>query len=294
MAALLSGGVARGLCRAQAAGPSASPAAPTCAAPCAAGRGGRRAAALGLAAALAAPRRASARSIIERDTIELEAEVREVLREESEVRRDDPLFANFVGVAQLVALAGAFVGGLSARQRGKELQKEKDKAEARAAELEVLAEKLRKVNEQLQRAQQAAKAARTTAALAEDAPDEEWLATRDLLREGRSLLDDGKSAEAADKFAAACARAAKAGETDQERKACRGLASAAQKQGNTPGALSHMQRCLELSDADHLADTLGYIADLYAEIDDIDNAGEYYDRYLAAVDADSARVASTA
>ncbi len=79
----------------------------------------------------------------------------------------------------------------------------------------------------------------------------------------------------------------RSGDKCLERRAVRGLAVARRAQGDRAGAIADLQSVLEISKAmgEFTGDTdaLGAIADLYTELGDLEKAGAFYDRYLAAL-----------
>ena len=80
----------------------------------------------------------------------------------------------------------------------------------------------------------------------------------------------------------------------KERRAERGLAAASRMQGQYKKALSHLFRVLEISkQMDEFTgdtDAYGAIADIYTELGDLENAGKYYDVYIAQMSEDSSVV----
>lgn len=72
-----------------------------------------------------------------------------------------------------------------------------------------------------------------------------------------------------------------------ERKALRGLGAAAQLLKQYDAALTYMMQVLDISqthgDSTGQADAIGVIADIHTEAGDLEKAGEWYDRYIAAM-----------
>jgi hypothetical protein len=161
-------------------------------------------------------------------------------------------------------------------------------------------------------AAEASAAARAAAAAADAAaagpPDE----ARGALREGRARLKENNGAAALVFFKARLCRSfvpifcadtraqappppaqkalmltRRSGDKCLERRAVRGLAVARRAQGDRAGAIADLQSVLEISKAmgEFTGDTdaLGAIADLYTELGDLEKAGSFYDRYLAAL-----------
>lgn len=170
-----------------------------------------------------------------------------------------------VGVTQGVALLGALVGGISSRQRKREVEE--------------LNEKLRNVNSAL-RAQ--ARSGVTFAPGLNYAPppaapaapppagEQEMSEMRAALKEGRARLKENAGAAAMVPFKKALMLSRQSGDRQAERRAMRGLAVARRQQGDRPGAIQALQAVLEISGAlgEHTGDTdaLGAIADLYTEM----------------------------
>ena len=213
-----------------------------------------------------------------------------------------PFGVDVVGITEAVALIGALVGGLSARQRKQELE-----------ELNV---KLRAINVNLRQqarssgvtyapgltyvptggtgsdsnANGAAAAATLTAA-----PEVTELSeTRSALKEGRRLLKEGEAPGAMVQFKKALLLSRQTSNRVQERRAVRGLAACKRENGDVKGSIEDYLKVLEISqeigDYTGDADAYGVIADLYTDLGELEKAGKYYDRYINALpDESSAR-----
>eukprot|EP00958_Prasinococcus_capsulatus_P025176 scaffold4129_cov390-Prasinococcus_capsulatus_cf.AAC.5 len=193
----------------------------------------------------------------------------------------------FGGITQLVALTGAVVSGVSARNRKREL--------------EVMNEKLRQINMSLR---EQARGGMTYAPGLVYAPPQRPVETaeddkstevpqgpicdlgevRQLLKEGKQLIKQGNGAEAASLFKKALVLTKQQGDKVQERRAVRGLAAAKRLQGDLNGAIDYLKRVLSISEEMNEftgdMDALGTIADIYTEKGDLEKAAEYYDKYL--------------
>ena len=245
-----------------------------------------------------------------------------------------PFGVDVVGITEAIALVGALVGGVSARQRKQELEDVNDKLrqinlnlrqQARSGtvyapglnyvppvELKPEQRGLRPSpgdfppSEAAEEA--AAGAAAAAAASAPQAPVDVETEIRQCLRDGRNKLKESSSKAARETASSAGGgtTVASAANTTAmvlfkkalllskqhkspilERRARRGLAVARRQHGDRKGALVDLLAVLEISDriGEHTGDTdaLGAIADLYTEQGDLENAGRYYDRYIAAL-----------
>ena len=82
-----------------------------------------------------------------------------------------------------------------------------------------------------------------------------------------------------------------------ERKAHRGIGAAAERLGRFDDALEAMETVLRLSTQhdDHAGETdaLGVIADIYTDMDRLEEAAEYYDRYFVSLQEEDAKKEET-
>ncbi|XP_015079742.1 protein FLUORESCENT IN BLUE LIGHT, chloroplastic-like [Solanum pennellii] len=184
----------------------------------------------------------------------------------------------------LVALIGATVGGLVARQRKAELQR--------------LNEQLRQINAALRRqakiesyapnlsyAPAGGRVAETEVIVD---PRKEELISR--LKNGKKFLRNQAPDKAQLEFKAALDLAQNLKEPLREKKAARGLGASLQRQGNYREAIKYHSLVLELS-ARHGEDSgsteaYGAIADCYTELGDLEQAAKYYDQYIARLETD--------
>lgn len=218
---------------------------------------------------------------------------RELETEEADATERDPVLLTVLLATQTVALVGSISAGLLANKRGQELKN--------------AVEKLRLVNESLRAAEKEtrkqAAAARAAEKLAESTAETCTLEPpaamleivtdplQQKLRTARELLSDGEPQVALAMFREVQAATHAANDRLSERKALRGCAAAKQRSGDVIGAVQDLLEVLrlsqELGETDGTKETLGRVADLYAELNEFDLAGTYYDKYLA--DAGSER-----
>lgn len=199
-----------------------------------------------------------------------------------EIQEKDPELFNILSVSEGIALVGAAVGGAVAQRRGIQLEDKNKKLEDQLVVEEQLMEKLKAVNKQLQFQRRVVSKEQETAI----ERDDQYEATREILKAGRSALKREETVEANVLFdrAYAAAKAAGQAQADLAWKAVRGLAASAQLAGNTKEALAWLERCLELSTCcGERADTLGLMADLYETEGYLETAGKYYDMWLKTI-----------
>jgi tetratricopeptide (TPR) repeat protein len=212
---------------------------------------------------------------------------------------DHRVIVEWVVVGQTIGFIGSLIGGWYAADRKKEV--------------ESLNVRLVAVNKQLREQARAAQAGAyspdavaaangnggskkapnpgNSLAVADDSSPaaQEIIAT---LRTGKSALKsrDGAGARPHFERALALVRDPTCGlETPwkAERKALRGLGAAAQLQKQYDAALTHMMQVLDISekhgDTSGQADAIGVIADIHTEAGDLEKAGQWYDRYISAM-----------
>ncbi len=231
-----------------------------------------------------------------------------------------PFGIDIVGITEGIALAGALVGGLAARNK--------------KAEVEALNERLRSINVQLRAQARAgttyapglsyapaestpamasprqtvvleeqAVAPSGGAAVADQEPPfppggsavpgsgKEAASDNSASKEspsplslGRSLLKENKGAAALVQFEKARMLSRSEGDKMRERRAERGLAAASRMQKQYRKALNHLERVLEISsemgDTMGDSDACGTIADIYTEMGELEEAARYYDKYI--------------
>ncbi|CAL53746.1 Tetratricopeptide repeat [Ostreococcus tauri] len=192
-----------------------------------------------------------------------------------EVDHKDLIYALVVG--QTIGFIGSTVSGFTARKRAKEIER--------------LNATLLKVNKEVRKELRSSQGRKVATPM--DSTDD---GSSEVVVEIISLLKSGKSklkAQAADEAKATFTKALALIENNQSalkepwkavRKAERGLGAAASRLGEYEQALTHMKKVLALStehgDTSVATDAYGTIADLYAELDQIEVASDWYDKYF--------------
>ncbi|XP_076955129.1 protein FLUORESCENT IN BLUE LIGHT, chloroplastic-like [Bidens hawaiensis] len=184
----------------------------------------------------------------------------------------------------LVALIGAAVGGLVARQRKGELQR--------------LNEQLRQINAALKRQAKIESYAPAlsyapTAARVPDSevivdPKKQELISR--LKNGKNFLRNQNPENAYFEFKAALELAQSMKDPIEEKKAARGLGASLQRQGRYKEAIKYHSLVLQISEREGEdsgnTEAFGAIADCYTELGDLEKAASFYDQYIARLQAD--------
>ncbi|XP_015580876.1 protein FLUORESCENT IN BLUE LIGHT, chloroplastic isoform X2 [Ricinus communis] len=201
----------------------------------------------------------------------------------AETREADNSFFN-MPVLLFVALVGATVGGLLARQRRGELQK--------------LNEQLRQINAALRRQAKIESYAPTLSyapvgsRIAENEvivdPRKQELISR--LKSGKKFLRNQDPEKAFEEFKAALELARSLKDPMEEKKAARGLGASLQRQGKYREAINYHSMVLAISqkEGEESGNTEAYgaIADCYTELGDLERAGKFYDNYIARLEKD--------
>eukprot|EP00899_Mesostigma_viride_P012156 jgi/Mesvir1/20941/Mv08012-RA.1 len=213
---------------------------------------------------------------------------------------DDRLVTLLI-VTETIALLGAGVGGTLARQRKEELERMNAQLRQinlslrKQARTEVYAPSLTYAPPQRAEPVAVAPAAAAAAAPAADAAppvvNTRAKAMSEKLRLAKQELQtDPKRAVAL--FTEACAMAVELNDKVAERRATRGIGAAYQRLGEYAKGIEYKKAVLELSKAVGNsigdADAYGAIADMYAELQDFEQAGKYYDLYIAQLRTDEA------
>eukprot|EP00249_Psilotum_nudum_P004221 c17761_g1_i2 orf=166-1125(+) len=171
---------------------------------------------------------------------------------------------------EAVALIGAFVGGILARQRKEELQR--------------LNSQLRKINEYLRNKAITETYAPLGGPLDERIPDDGREELTRVLKAGKKYLREKKSELAHKEFTRARQQAQQIGDATEEKKAARGLGASCQRQGKYQDAITYHSLVLEISErtgeTSGNTEALGSIADCYCELGDFDMAQIFYNRYI--------------
>ncbi|OIS96246.1 PREDICTED: protein FLUORESCENT IN BLUE LIGHT, chloroplastic-like [Nicotiana attenuata] len=197
---------------------------------------------------------------------------------------ENSLFNMNMPLLLLVALIGATVGGLLARQRKRELQR--------------LNEQLRQINAALRRQAKIESYAPNLSyapvggRVAESEvivdPRKQELISR--LKNGKKFLRNQAPEKAQLEFKAALDLAQNLKEPLKEKKAARGLGASLQRQGKYREAIKYHSMVLEISarhgEESGNTEAYGAIADCYTELGDLEQAAKYYDNYIARLETD--------
>ncbi|XP_022715313.1 protein FLUORESCENT IN BLUE LIGHT, chloroplastic isoform X2 [Durio zibethinus] len=183
-----------------------------------------------------------------------------------------------------VALIGATVGGLLARQRRGELQR--------------LNEQLRQINAALRRQAKiesyapSLSYAPVVGRMSENEvivdPRNEELISR--LKSGKNFLRNQEPEKAFLEFKTALQLAKSLKDPIEEKKAARGLGASLQRQGKYREAIKYHSMVLAISEREGEesgnTEAYGAIADCYTELGDLEKAGKFYDKYIARLETD--------
>ncbi|KAK6125962.1 hypothetical protein DH2020_040270 [Rehmannia glutinosa] len=206
----------------------------------------------------------------------------EVLAETCEA--DNSVFNMNMPVFLFVALIGATVGGLLARQRKGELLQ--------------LNEQLRQINTSLRRQAKiesyapSLSYAPVSGRIAEDEvivdPRKPDLISR--LKNGKKFLRNQEPEKAFSEFKTALQLAQNLKDPIEEKKAARGIGASLQRQGKFRDAIKYHTMVLEISQREGEesgnAEAYGAIADCYTELGDLERAAKYYDQYISRLQSD--------
>nr|XP_011467453.1 PREDICTED: protein FLUORESCENT IN BLUE LIGHT, chloroplastic isoform X2 [Fragaria vesca subsp. vesca] len=182
-----------------------------------------------------------------------------------------------------VALVGATVGGLVARQRKGELQR--------------VNEQLRQINAALRRqAKIESYAPGLSYAPSGRIPESEVIIDPrkheliSRLKAGKNFLRNQEPQKATIEFKAALELAQSLKDSIEEKKAARGLGASLQRQGQYRDAIKYHSMVLAISEREGEdsgnTEAYGAIADCYTELGDLESAGKYYDNYIARLEQD--------
>ncbi|XWS12181.1 hypothetical protein CRYUN_Cryun37aG0067800 [Craigia yunnanensis] len=170
-----------------------------------------------------------------------------------------------------VALIGATVGGLLARQRRGELQR--------------LNEQLRQINAALRRQAKIESYAPRKEVIVD--PRKEELISR--LKSGKNFLRNQEPEKAFLEFKTALELAKSLKDPIKEKKAARGLGASLQRQGKYREAIKYHSMVLAISERGEDSgntEAYGAIADCYTELGDLEKAGKFYDNYIDRLETD--------
>ncbi|KAI3727373.1 hypothetical protein L1987_67187 [Smallanthus sonchifolius] len=197
---------------------------------------------------------------------------------------DQSIFSMNMPLLLLVALIGATVGGLLARQRKAELQR--------------LNEQLRQINAALKRQAkiESYAPALSYAPAAARVPDNEVVVDprkQELishLKNGKNFLRNQYPEKAFSEFKIALELAQNLKDPIEEKKAARGLGASLQRQGKHKEAIKYHSMVLSISEREGEdsgnTEAFGAIADCYTELGDLEKAATFYDQYIARLQAD--------
>ncbi|KAL6996229.1 hypothetical protein U1Q18_006364 [Sarracenia purpurea var. burkii] len=183
-----------------------------------------------------------------------------------------------------VALVGATVGGLLARQRRGELRR--------------VNEQLRQINAALRRQAKIESYAPTLsyAPVGGRIPESEIIVDPmkqeliSLLKSGKNFLRNQDPEKAFLEFKTALELAQSLRDPVEEKKAARGLGASLQRQGKYREAIKYHSMVLAISKREGEdsgnTDAYGAIADCYTELGDLERAGKFYDKYIARLQSD--------
>ncbi|KQJ89694.1 protein FLUORESCENT IN BLUE LIGHT, chloroplastic isoform X2 [Brachypodium distachyon] len=183
-----------------------------------------------------------------------------------------------------IAMVGATVGGLLARQRKGELKK--------------LNDQLRQINASLRRQAkiESYAPALSYAPAASKIPESEVIVDPQkqrlisYLRTGKNYLRNQAPDKAFPEFKAALDLAQSLGDHVEEKKAARGLGASLQRQGNYKEAIKYHSMVLSISkmtgEDSGVTEAYGAIADCYTELGELEKAGKFYDEYIARLEND--------
>lgn len=197
---------------------------------------------------------------------------------------NDSVFSMNMPLLLFVALIGATVGGLLARQRRGELRR--------------LNEQLRQINTALRRQAKIESYAPSLSYVPVSGriPENEIIVDerkQDLisrLKNGKNFLRNQDLENAFFEFKSALELAQKLEDPIEEKKAARGLGASLQRQGKFCDAIKYHSMVLEISqrEGEESGNTEAYgaIADCYTELGDLERAAKYYDQYIARLQSD--------
>nr|XP_029118659.1 protein FLUORESCENT IN BLUE LIGHT, chloroplastic isoform X2 [Elaeis guineensis] len=183
-----------------------------------------------------------------------------------------------------IAMIGATVGGLLARQRRGELKRLNDQLRQINAALRRQA-KIESYAPNLSYAPVGSRMAESEVIVD---PRKEQLITN--LRTGKNHLRNQDPEKAFAEFKAALELAQGLGDYVEEKKAARGLGASLQRQGKYREAIKYHSLVLDISkrvgEDSGITEAYGAIADCYTELGELERAGKFYDEYIARLEND--------
>ncbi|KAL6285352.1 hypothetical protein ACE6H2_009742 [Prunus campanulata] len=198
---------------------------------------------------------------------------------------ENSVFNMNMPVLLFVALVGAAVGGLLARQRKGELQR--------------VNEQLRQINQSLRRQAKIESYAPTLSYSpigAKVLPENELIVDPrkheliSRLKAGKNFLRNQETEKALGEFKTALELAQSVKDPIEEKKAARGLGASLQRLGKYREAIKYHSMVLAISEREGEdsgnTEAYGAIADCYTELGDLERAGNFYDNYIARLESD--------
>ncbi|XP_008798748.1 protein FLUORESCENT IN BLUE LIGHT, chloroplastic isoform X2 [Phoenix dactylifera] len=183
-----------------------------------------------------------------------------------------------------IAMIGATVGGLLARQRRGELKRLNDQLRQINAALRRQA-KIESYAPNLSYAPVGSRMAESEVIVD---PRKEQLISN--LRTGKNYLRSQDPEKAFAEFKAALELAQALGDYVEEKKAARGLGASLQRQGKYREAIKYHSLVLDISkrvgEDSGITEAYGAIADCYTELGELEQAGKFYDKYIARLEND--------
>ncbi|KAJ0008003.1 hypothetical protein Pint_29191 [Pistacia integerrima] len=184
----------------------------------------------------------------------------------------------------LVALIGATVGGLLARQRRGEMQRLNDQLR----QINTALRRQAKIESYAPNLSYAPVGSRISESEVIVDPRKQELISR--LKTGKNFLRNQNPEKAYAEFKAALDLAENLKDPIEEKKAARGLGASLQRQGKYREAIKYHSMVLEIShrqgEDSGNTEAYGAIADCYTELGDLERAGKFYDQYIARLETD--------
>ncbi|XP_042451064.1 protein FLUORESCENT IN BLUE LIGHT, chloroplastic-like isoform X2 [Zingiber officinale] len=183
-----------------------------------------------------------------------------------------------------IAMIGATVGGLLARQRRGELKRLNDQLRQINAALRRQA-KIESYAPNLSYAPVGSRVAESEVVID---PRKEHLLTS--LRTGKNYLRNQNLEKAFSEFKSALELAEILGDHVEAKKAARGLGASLQRQGKYREAIKYHKMVLNISEKSGensgVTEAYGAIADCFTELGELEQAGKFYDKYIARLESD--------
>ncbi|XP_061342909.1 protein FLUORESCENT IN BLUE LIGHT, chloroplastic [Gastrolobium bilobum] len=182
-----------------------------------------------------------------------------------------------------VALIGATVGGLLARQRRGELQRVNEQL----LQINAALRKQAKIESYAPSLSYAPIGGRILDEVIVDPKKQELISK---LKNGKNFLRNQQPDKAFTEFKVALELAQNLKDPIEEKKAARGLGASLQRQGKYRDAIKYHSMVLAISEREGEdsgnTEAFGAIADCYTELGDLEKAGQFYDNYIARLEKD--------